>query len=80
MEFVFLSRFWGNGRKEGSRILILRSAIASTSHLTKKYLYNLNDFAKKKLDVNCLIYYFPGINETPILKFCLVFMIGDLLC
>ena len=33
MEFVFLSRFWGNARKEGSRILILRSAIASTSHL-----------------------------------------------
>ena len=79
MEFVFLSRFWGNGRK-GSRILILGSAIGSTSHLTKKYLYNLNDFAKKKLDVNCLIYYFPRINEIPILKFCLAFMIGDLLC
>ena len=36
MEFVFLSRFWGNARKEGSRILILRSAIASTSHLKIK--------------------------------------------
>ena len=40
MELMFLSRFWGNfvsmeGRKEG-RILILRSAIASTSHLKKK--------------------------------------------
>ena len=36
--FWFLSRFWGNARKEGSRILILRSAIASTSHLKRCHL------------------------------------------
>ena len=39
MEFVFLSRFWGKERKEGRKEVefsILRSAIASTSHLKKK--------------------------------------------
>ena len=37
MEFVFLSRCWGNARKEGSRISIPRSAIASTSHLKNTF-------------------------------------------
>ena len=39
MEFVFLSRFWGKERKEGRKEVefsILRSAIASTSHLKIK--------------------------------------------
>ena len=39
---MFLSRFWGNfvsmeKKKEGRRILILRSAIASTSHLKIRF-------------------------------------------
>ena len=35
MEFVFLSRFWGNARRKEVEFSILRSAIASTSHLKR---------------------------------------------
>ena len=41
MEFRFLSRFWGKERKE-VEFSILRSAIASTSHLKSE----LHDFGK----------------------------------
>ena len=54
MEFVFLSRFWGKERKEGRKEVefsILRSAIASTSHLeslilegTAKFLHLINSW------------------------------------
>ena len=40
-KFMFLSKFCLNGRKkEGGRILILRSARASSSHLKNTLLFN----------------------------------------
>ena len=47
MEFVFLSRFWGKERKE-VEFSILRSAIASTSHL-KRFIRKFKERVEKKL-------------------------------
>ena len=49
MEFVFLSRFWGKERKEGRKEVefsILRSAIASTSHLKITHTIVMNFITK----------------------------------
>ena len=55
-ELKFLSRFWGNfvsmEKKKEGRILILRRAIASTSHFKKKM-----NGPSKKLSTHCTLTY-----------------------